>query len=207
MDFKGLRKSSKRKQRLYETFLKQGSDKNYETYEIYKNLFEKLKKQSKKLYFQNKLNQYENNIKNTWNVMKAVIGKSKICNDKFPKRLDINKEEITDKKIIAETFDKFFINVGSKLADKSPPSSTNFESCLPNIATALSDKPLAEKEFKDAFFALKINKSLDYDNLPVNVIRSVYHELRIPSINIFSQSLSRGIFPDKMKIAKVSPIF
>ena len=94
---KGLRKSSKRKQRLYEKFFKKRSDKNYETYKIYKNLFEKLKKQSKKLYFQNKLKQYENNIKNTWNVMKAVIGKSKICNDKFPKRLDINKEEITDK--------------------------------------------------------------------------------------------------------------
>ena len=31
------------------------------------------------------------------NVMKAVIGKSNICNDKFPKSLDINKEEITDK--------------------------------------------------------------------------------------------------------------
>ena len=29
--------------------------------------------------------------------MKAVIGKSKICNDRFPKRLDINKEEIADK--------------------------------------------------------------------------------------------------------------
>ena len=106
-------KLSKRKQRLYEKFLKQRSDKNYETYKIYKNLFEKLKKQSKKLYFQNKLKQDENNIKNTWNVMKAVIAKSKICNDKFSKSLDINKEEITDKKIIAETFNKFFIKVGS----------------------------------------------------------------------------------------------
>ena len=31
--------------------------------------------------------------------MKVVIAKSRICNDKFPKSLDINKEEITDKKI------------------------------------------------------------------------------------------------------------
>ena len=105
---KSLRKSSKRKRHLYEKFLKQRSDKNYETYKIYKNLFEKFKKQSEKLYFQNKLKQYENNIKNTWNVMKAVIGKSKICNDKFPKSLDINKEEITDTKIIAEKLNKFF---------------------------------------------------------------------------------------------------
>ena len=90
--------------------------------------------------------------------MKAVIAKSKICNDKFPNSLDINKQEITDIKIIAETFNKFFINAGSHLADKIQPISTNFESYLPNIATALSDKPLLEKEFKDAFFVLKTNE-------------------------------------------------
>ena len=139
--------------------------------------------------------------------MKAVIGKSKICNDKFPKSLDIIKEDITDKKIIAETFNKFFINIGSNLADKIPPSSINFESYLRNITTALSDKPLSGKEFKEAFFTLKTNKSPGYDNLHVNVIRHMYHELKIPLMNIFGQSLSTGIFPDKMKIAKVSPIF
>ena len=111
--------------------------------------------------------------------MKAVIGKSKICNDKLPKSLGINKEEITDKKIIAETFNKFLINVDSNLVDKIPPSTTDFESYIPNIITALSDKPLSEKEFKDAFFALKTNKSPGYDNLHVNVIRSMYHELKI----------------------------
>ena len=39
---KGLRKSSKRKQRLYEQILIQRRDKNYETYKIYKDLLEKL---------------------------------------------------------------------------------------------------------------------------------------------------------------------
>ena len=37
--------------------------------------------------------------------------------------------------------------------------------------------------------------------------KSTYHELKIPLMNIFSQSLSTRIFPDKMKIAKVSPVF
>ena len=35
----------------------------------------------------------------------------------------------------------------------------------------------------------------------------MYHELKTPLMNIFSHSLSTGIFPDKMKITKVSPIF
>ena len=45
---KGLRISSKRKQRLYEKFLKQRIDKNYKTYKIYKNLFDKSKKETVK---------------------------------------------------------------------------------------------------------------------------------------------------------------
>ena len=51
---------------------------------MYKNVFEKLKLQSKILYFRNKLKQYENNIKNTWKIMKVIIGKSKVYNDNFP---------------------------------------------------------------------------------------------------------------------------
>ena len=104
-------------------------------------------------------------------------------------------------------FNRFFINVGSNLANKIPPSSTNFESYLPNITTALSDKLFLEKKFKDAFFALKTNKSPGYDNLHVNVIRSMCQELKIPLMSIFSQSLSTGIFPDKMKIVSFIYIY
>ena len=46
-------------------------------------------------------------------------------------------------------------------------SNTNFGSYLPNITTSILDKPVNEKEFKDAFFALKSNKSLAYDKLHV----------------------------------------
>ena len=115
-------------------------------------------------------------------------------------------KKITDKKTIAERFNSYFINVGSKLAAKTPSSNTNFESYLPNITTAILGKPLHEKEFQDAFFALKPNKSPGYDKLHVNVIRKLYHELKIPLINIFSLSLETGTFPEKMKIAKVSPL-
>ena len=52
---RGLRESSRKKQRLHEKFLKQRNSKNEEAYKMYKNFFEKLKKHSKKLYFQNKL--------------------------------------------------------------------------------------------------------------------------------------------------------
>ena len=99
-----MKKSSKRKQRLYDKYLKRRNDKNKESYKMYKSLFEKLKLQSKKLYFQNKLKQYEYYPKNIWKIMKVIIGKSKVHNGNFPKILNIDKKEITEKKTIAEKF-------------------------------------------------------------------------------------------------------
>ena len=50
--------------------------------------------------------------------MKVIIDKSKVYNDNFPKSLNVGKKEITDKKTIAEKFNSYFINVGSKLEAK-----------------------------------------------------------------------------------------
>ena len=93
------------------------------------------------------------------------------------------------------------------MATKISSSNTNFELYLPNITTFVLEKTFKEKEFKNSFFTLKTNKSRGYDRLHANVIRKLYHELKIPLIKIFSLSLKTRIFPEKMKIAKVFVIF
>ena len=95
---KGIRKSSRKKQHLYEKFLKHKTTKALETYKNYKNLFEKIKKSSKKHYYQNKLEKCKNNLKTTWKAIKEIIGKSKVFRQNLPNNLKINKKSITDKK-------------------------------------------------------------------------------------------------------------
>ena len=51
---KGIKKSSKRKQKLYKKCLKKKSPINEKEYKDYKQLFEKIKKDSKRKYFQEK---------------------------------------------------------------------------------------------------------------------------------------------------------
>ena len=51
LDGKGLQKSPKRKQKLYERFLKNRTDQNEKRYKDYKSLFEILKEKSKKLFY------------------------------------------------------------------------------------------------------------------------------------------------------------
>ena len=118
---KGIKKSSKRKQKLYEKFLKKKSPKNEKEYKDYKQLFEKIKKDSKKKYFQEKLSFYKNDIKNTWKTLKDVIGKAKINEHCLPKKIALENKEITDQKTIAEKRNEFYVNVGPNLVSKIPP--------------------------------------------------------------------------------------
>ena len=136
----------------------------------------------------------------------SIIGKSRVQNDSFPESLIIANEEITDKKSIAEKFNSFFMNTSTNLAAKIPHSTTNFESYLSSITTISRENCLTEEELKNAFFSLKTNKSPRYDNIHVNVIRNPYNELKTPLMNIFNLLLNTGIFPDRMKVAKVTPI-
>ena len=62
-------------------------------------------------------------------------------------------------------------------------------------------------ELKDAFFSLKINKSLGYDDISFNVIKKCFSSLCEPLKYLFNLSIEKGIFPDDLKIAKVTPIY
>ena len=85
MDYKGIKNLSKRKQKLCEKCLKKKSQKNEKENKDYKQSFEKIKKDSKKKNFQEKLSFYKNDIKNTWKTLKDVIGKTKINENRLPK--------------------------------------------------------------------------------------------------------------------------
>ena len=71
---KGLKKSSKTKQRLYIKFLKIKNAESEEKYKNYKNLFKKLKTKSKKNYYASMLNKYKYDTKQTWQVMNEITG-------------------------------------------------------------------------------------------------------------------------------------
>ena len=67
---KGIKKSSKRKQKLYEKFLKNRNEKNEKLYKSYKSLFESVKRRSKRIYYSSKILEFKNNARKTWGVMK-----------------------------------------------------------------------------------------------------------------------------------------
>ena len=157
---RGIKKSSKRKQKLYETFLKHRAILNEEKYKAYKNLFELVKRKSKKSYFSKKILQYKNNMKKTWSVMKEIIGKMHQHNkSNLLRKLFVDKKYITLETEIAKKFMEFFREIGPYLARKIPTPSKSFESFLKKKnSTALPEICLTINELRNAFFSLKRNK-------------------------------------------------
>ena len=114
----GIGKLSKRKQKLYEKFLKHCTLINEANYKAYKNLFETIKRKSQKRFYSEKLINFKGDAKKTWCIIKNLLARSK------SKKVD--KTDILGEKNIANEFNNFFTDIGLKLAKKIPEPSQPF---------------------------------------------------------------------------------
>ena len=85
----------------------------------------------------------ENNKRSHWK-------KRGTC-DSFPKKLIIDKVEITDTKTIDKTFNNYILKIGPNLASKIPKSDTNFKAYISKATIKPHENPLAEDELLGTF--------------------------------------------------------
>ena len=131
----GIKKSAKRKQRLYTKFLKNRNQQNETEYKNYKKLFKSMKRRSKTLYFSKLILKYKSNIKKTWQIIKEAIGKEKCNQHIFPTKIVVDKKNITNIHSTAENFNKFFTKIGPNLANKIDPPRKHFHEYLKEYQT------------------------------------------------------------------------
>ena len=158
-----------------------------------KTYLRKLRKTPRNSIYQDKLSKFQTDIKKTWTIMKEIAGKIKVKENSFSRNLTIG--------------DNFFVNISPKLASVIPNSTKTFQTFLPETNTVLNGTELTEKEFLDALQCSKNDKSPGFDKLHVNVIKFVYNEIKAPLMHVFRNYIDNGSFPEKIIIAKVTPIF
>ena len=78
----------------------------------------------------------------------------------FPRRMIIDGQEIFDQGKIANCFNKFFLNIGPKLASMIPESQTKFDHYLNPHQTLMDEANLTDDEIKEALRSLRPNKSM-----------------------------------------------
>ena len=109
----------------------------------------------------------------------------------------MNEVDIFDERKIANEFNTFFTNIGSKLASENPNALTTFKSYINKPDSVMERKQLLMKELKDAFFSLKINKkkkkSPGYDDISFNVLEKCFSCLFEPLNYLFNLSMEKGM--------------
>ena len=102
----------------------------------------------------------------------------------------------------------FFVNIGSSLASKIQSTGTDFKKYLPDASVkSLFFTPTNEHEICQIVNTFKGCKAPGIDEFSPKVVKSVIDLISVPLSCIFNQSICEGVFPEKLKLAKVSPVF
>ncbi|XP_065664415.1 uncharacterized protein LOC136086075 [Hydra vulgaris] len=71
----------------------------------------------------------------------------------------------------------------------------------------MDETDLKLSELRTVFSSLKSKKSEGFDKISVDIVKSVFDVIEPSLFHIFNLSLKSGIVPDKLKIARITPIF
>ena len=168
-----------------------------------KNKLNKEIKQDKKNYYHNVFSVSDNNLKKAWNSLHHLLGtKNK---KKSVDKIFAGATSNSDRSQIVNNFNNFFTNIGNTLASQMPNSSIPpvFPSDF-NPHSFFLFPPTLE-EIYNIILNLK-NTWTPLDVLPVKLFKKFACILVVPITLIIENSIQNGIFPDDLKIARITPI-
>ena len=136
------------------------------------------------------------------------MNKSKDCSY-FPKCFKTNDVDVHDDKDIANGFNIFFVNVGPNLAKNIPECTENsyYDYMAGNVNSSMFLEPTCENEIINTIKIFHSKSSSGYDGISMDIVKKIAQFISKPFSHICNNSFLYGIFPEKMKSAKVVPIF
>ena len=173
----------------------------------YNNILKRNIRQAKILYYQHQFDQYKNNIKKTWGVIKELVNRRPMKNI-LPQYFIVDREVLTDKHVIANRLHTFFTNIGPKLASQIvTDGNSSYEDFLINPTLhEFSFNEIGEEDVVNVIDKLPSKTSSGVDGISTNLLKDIKYLISKPLMLIINQCLETGIFPSKLKIAKVIPI-
>ena len=165
-------------------------------------------KEAKRSHTIQKFAECKEDRKKTWGIINDLRGKSK---DKLKPPFIINSEKVTNRRIIANEFNKYFISIASKLnstisdtplSDQRIPSFYDYLNPPNKNSMVLYDTD--PDEVMGIIKELSNGKASD---IPIKIIKKAAPIIVDKLSEYYTILMHAGIFPDNLKIGKISPIF
>lgn len=203
---KGLKKCCVRKRLMYFRYQNEAANKkdNQKKYLCYTRILKKCIQKSQQINNNKYIEQSKNKCKASWDIVKKNI---RLNNDKYDIK-EIKKDSIiySEPMDISQVFNDYFINLTS--------NNNNSETILPNknehikeVASSMFLKPISEPEVLRIIKSLNNTNSAGYDEISTKLIKICSNLVAPPLTHILNNSFEQGVFPSRLKISVVKPIF
>ena len=148
------------------------------------------------------------NIKATWNIFNGLIKGNKSSQQLSDEFVDSSNNKVHGIKNIAQDCN-VFVNIGPKLASNIP---VDHDSCISDFlsernASTFFIAPVTESEIIKVVNGFKNKTSKDCDEMSMHLVKNIINLVCVPFSHICNLSFASGVFPDKIKIVKVLPLF
>ena len=180
---------------------------SHKKFATHRKLLKHIIKNAKQKYYGNKLEECYGDSKKTWKVINELRGKS---NRGIKASFTINNEKITNRRTIANEFNNYFASIASKLNENYTEATESLikskyqdylsKSCPDSIYMHDCD----ENEISKIIAELKNGKSSD---IPIHVVKHTSSVTKGFLKQYFNDAMSRGIFPDELKVGRITPIY
>ena len=203
---------------LYKTWKKsfsknhpKGDEKLYEKYRLYRKHLRRSIKTAKSQFYCKKILDNKGNKKKTWEIINQLRGKKQ---NPINPQFIIDKKTITDRRVIANEFNKYFTSIASTLnknlcTDDGIPISDlpnyDYNNYLPTpCKSTIFMYHCSTDEIKQIISELESGKSSD---IPIKIIKKASPKIAPLLKSYFNYFISNGIFPDRLKTGRVNPIY
>ena len=204
----GLLVSCKTRHKLLRAKEKNPSSQNIAKFRAFNRVFTACRRKAQALYYTEKFSQCRTNLKETWNLIREVSCTKAKQRDKIPDFFQHNGNTLRDPNEIANIFNKYFTDIGPKLAGEIPSSTKPFSNFL-GLRNENDFKFSELSEFRLYNFIQKIKPKTSFgqDLVSSKVLQFVAPTILKPLKHLINLSLRTGHFPQQFKVAKIVPIY
>ena len=193
--------------KLFKKFIKTIDPVVHSAYKKMRNHVSRVKQQAKKNYYQS-LFKNSANSSNTWKYVNELIRKQPKVKTNLPLSIKVNEKTITEPEKICNEMNRYFVNIGHKLAEKKKNvNSKNTIKCnSKRQVNSMILSPTGKYEIIEIINSFNEKKAAGHEDIPIILIKRskfIIADFLARSYNFYMQT---GIYPNILKIAKVTAV-